>query len=66
MHRAYGVVYGVTYLALTSLTFYIFHVRLNIALIHVLVIGMSGDLNSSLFYRRAPVKRMKYSISHEY
>ena len=37
-----------------------------IALTHVLVIGISGDLNSSLFYRRRPVKGMKYSISHEY
>ena len=38
---------------------------LNVALKHVLVIDMIGDLNSSPFNRRRPVKRMKYSISHE-
>ena len=38
---------------------------LNVALKHVLVIVMIGDLNSSPFNRRRPVKRMKYSISHE-
>jgi hypothetical protein len=38
---------------------------LNVALKHVLVIDMSGDLNSSPFNRRRPVKRMKYSISHK-
>ena len=43
-----------------AITFLIF------ALTHVLAIGMSGDLNSSPLYRRAPVKRMKYSISRLY
>ena len=38
---------------------------LDVALKHVLVIDMIGDLNSSPFNRRRLVKRMKYSISHE-
>jgi hypothetical protein len=38
---------------------------LNVALKHVVVIDVIGDLNSSPFNRRRPVKRMKYSISHE-